>query len=305
MHPLAGIYAAAVTPLKADFSPDPEAIPALLEFLARRGCHGALLLGTTGEGPSFAASEREQVYRAALQVRRLHPTFRLLAGTGTPSLTETVALTRSAFDLGFDAVVVLPPYYFRQATPEGLFTYFSELLRRGVPAAGALFIYHMPSLTGIPLSVDWLKRLKDAFPVQFAGLKDSSHDADFARSLGESFGEALAVLTGTDSFLQTALDSHAAGCITAPADLISPALRRIWEDHQAGRNVTGLQERVTRLRHILEKYTPFPPVLKALLAEKHGFPLWPVRPPLVPLEKPRLELAMRELEEEESHDAPA
>jgi 4-hydroxy-tetrahydrodipicolinate synthase len=283
MHPLAGVYAAAVTPLRANFSPDLEAIPPLLDFLAKRGCHGALMLGTTGEGPSFSPDERLGIFRAALEVRTVHSGFRLLAGTGTPSLTETVALTRTAFDLGYDGVVVLPPYYFKKVTEAGLFAYFSELIRRALPGDGQLFIYHIPSLTGVELSLSWLQRFKESFPRQFVGLKDSSHLADFARKLGDSFGEDLAVFTGTDSFLHLALESHAAGCITAPANLISPSLRHVWDTFLAGEDATRLQEHVIAIRHILEKYPPFPPILKALLARQHELPLWPVRPPLVPV----------------------
>jgi 4-hydroxy-tetrahydrodipicolinate synthase len=294
-HPLAGIYAAAVTPLCHDFTPDLDAIPPLMNFLANRGCHGILLLGTTGEGPSFSPDERADIFRAALQVRETNRTFHLLAGTGTPSLTETISLTRLAFDLGFDGVVVLPPYYYRKATDEGLFAYFSELIRRAVPADGALLGYHFPGVAGIGFSVDLLARLKDSFPRQFAGLKDSSHDEALVRTLGARFGDDLAVFTGTDSFLQLALENHAAGAITAPADLISPQLRAVWDVHQSGDDVTALQAHVTEARHIMEKYPPFPPLLKALLARKHGLPRWPVRPPLEPLGEGMLEQAWEEL----------
>jgi len=286
MHPLAGVYTAAVTPLKADLSPDLEAVPSLLGFLAGRGCHGILLLGTTGEGPSFSAQERLGILRAALQVREMHRTdqggtCKLLAGTGTPSLTETIALTRSAFDLGYDGVVVLPPYYFRKVSDEGLFAYFGEIIRRAVPADGFLLGYHIPSQTGVGFSLDLLARLKDAFPRQFSGIKDSSHEAGFARALGARFGSDLLALTGTDSLFQLALESGAQGCITAPANLISPDLRKIWDAWQRGEDVAPLQAHVTDIRHVLEGYMPFPPILKALLARLHGFPRWPVRPPLV------------------------
>ena len=298
MHSLAGVYVAAVTPLKVDFSPDLEAILPLLNFFAGRGCHGALMLGTTGEGPSLSPDERLQILRAALDIRAAHPAFRLLAGTGTPSLTETINLTRTAFDLGYEAVVVLPPYYFRNVTEDGLFAYFSELIRRALPGDGRLFIYHIPSLTGVALPLALLKRLKEAFPRQFVGLKDSSHQEDFARDLGISFGEDLAVLTGTDSFLQLALESRAIGCITAPANLISPYLRRVWNDYQARVDATRSQGHVTAIRHILEKYSPFPPILKALLARQHGFPLWPVRPPLIDISAEKVEQALAEMEAE-------
>jgi len=295
MHPLSGVYAAALTPLKADYSPDLDALPLLLDHLAGRGCHGALLLGTTGEGPSFSPQERAGILRAGLKVRASHPDFRLFAGTGTPSLDETVALTRQAFELGYDGALVLPPYYYRQPAEDGLLAYFSDLIQRAVPADGPLFIYHIPQITGIPLTVDWLKRLHDACPRQFAGLKDSSHDADFGRRLGESLGRELLIFTGVDSFLLDALDLHAAGCITAPANLISPDLRRAWDARQAGEDARALQKRVSELRHILEEYPPFPPALKAMIARGGTFPRWPVRPPLVELDAARAEQLAQEL----------
>ncbi|MDI6769812.1 MAG: dihydrodipicolinate synthase family protein, partial [Anaerolineales bacterium] len=284
-HPLAGVYAAALTPLEADYAPDLAAVAPFLTFLANHGCHGALLLGTTGEGPSFSTAEREDIFHSALAVHETHPDFRLLAGTGTPSLVETVHLTRAAFDLRFDGVVVLPPYYFRKVSDAGLFAFFSEVIRRAVPADGFLLGYHIPSLTGVGFSLELLARLKEAFPGQFAGIKDSSHEAGFARALGSRFGADLLALTGTDSFFQLALESGAQGCITAAANLISPDLRSLWDAWQRGEDIAPLQARVTAARHVLERYMPFPPILKALLARQHGFPRWPVRPPLVDVTK--------------------
>ncbi len=288
LHPLSGVYAAAVTPLKPDLSPDAAAVPEFLGFLASRGCHGALIFGTTGEGPSFSPEERAVVWRAALKVREQYPAFRLLAGTGTPSLTETIELTRLAFDLGFDAVVTLPPYYYRKATDDGLFSWFRQVIERGVPADGYMLGYHFPGVAGIGFSLDLLARLRDAFPIQFAGIKDSSHDRDFARSLGERFGSDLAVFSGTDSDLTFALEQHAAGCITAPANLLSPGLREIYDCFLQKRDASAVQEQVSEQRHLLEQVQPFPPSLKALLARLYQQPRWPVRPPLVDVDEAAL-----------------
>lgn len=296
-HPLAGVYAAALTPLKSDSAPDLEPVPALLAFLAERGCHGALLFGTTGEGPSFSPEERKAVWNQALKVRETHPDFRLLAGTGTPSLQETIDLTRTAFDLGFNGVVVLPPYYFRTASDEGLFRWFETLIQKAVPADGYLLGYHFPQVSGIGFSLDLLKWLKGAFPVQFAGIKDSSHDPALASTLGATFGTDLAVFTGTDSYLSLALQNSAAGCITAPANLISPGLRAVYDAFLREEDLSEIQTCVTEQRHILEKYAPFPPALKALLSKKYDFPRWPVRPPLVETPDDLVEKADRELEE--------
>ncbi len=293
-HPLAGIYAASLTPLKSDFSLDLEPLAPYLAFLAARGCHGALLLGTTGEGPSFSPAEREALFRAAAAVRQQHPDFRLLAGTGTPSLQETIDLTRAAFAAGFEGVVVLPPYYFRNASEEGLFAWFDTLIKKAVPEGRYLLGYHIPGVSSMPLSLDLLARLKDAHPVKFAGIKDSSHDISHARALGARFGADLLVLNGTDSYLSLAMDAHAQGCITAPANLISPDLRRIWDTRQRGDKDDTVQERVLAAREALEHYAPFPPVLKMLASRLHNFPRWPVRPPLMPLPTKIEEQALKE-----------
>ena len=295
-HPLAGVYAAAVTPLKNDSSLDLESIPDLLAFFASRGCHGALLLGTTGEGPSFSPSERETLMRSVSAYRQLVPGFRLLAGTGTPSLSETIDLTKLAFDLGYDGVVVLPPYYFRTATDDGLFKWFSEVIRKAVPSDKYLLGYHFPKVAGIGLSVDLLSRLKDAFPSQFAGIKDSSHDPALASTLGEKFGTDLVALTGTDSYLQLAMQNKAAGCITAAANLISPDLRTVWDLIQDGRDASEAQARVTKQRHVLEKYPPFPPTLKALMHRMYELPRWSVKPPLDEISKEVEEQVFQEFE---------
>ena len=294
LHPLAGIYAAAVTPLKQDESIDFESIPTLLQFLAGRGCHGVLLFGTTGEGPSFSPKEREGMLRSARAFRHQLPGFRLLAGTGTPSLAETIELTKLAFELGYDGVVVLPPYYYRRATDDGLFKWFSELINKAVPKDKYLLGYHFPGVAGIGFSLDLLARLKDAFPVQFAGIKDSSHEEEFTVQVGKRFGGDLAVFNGTDSHFHLALQNHAQGAITAPANLLSQGLRDIWDQYQEGRDPSETQALVADQRHVLEKFMPFPPSLKALMHKLHGLPHWTVKPPLEEIKENALEGALRE-----------
>lgn len=290
-HSLRGVYAACLTPLLSDFSPALDDLAPFLAFLAQRGCHGSLVLGTTGEGPSFAPAERGRILQAALSVRQEFPAFRLLAGTGTPSLEETVQLTRQAFDLGLDGVVVLPPYYFRKASDDGLFAWYAEVIRRAAPSDGAFFAYHIPGMTGVGLSLDLLARLKDTFPAQFLGLKDSSADPDTAVRLGQRFGPDLMVFSGTDSLFSLALEHSAAGCITALGNLLSPDLRRVWDGFQRDAPDAPAQARLDAGRALMDRHPPNPPLYKALLARLHGFPRWPVRPPLLPL-PPQIEEAI-------------
>ncbi len=294
-HPMAGVYAAAVTPVKHDYSPDYEAIPTLLDFLARRGCHGALILGTTGEGPSFTTAEREQIWKAALEVREDHREFRLFAGTGTPSLDETIGLTKTAFDLGYDGVVVLPPYYFRNASEEGIYAWFCEVIARGVPSNGLVMGYHFPQVSGVGLSLELVKRLKDAFPNEFKGIKDSSGDIRYTQGLVSTLGEDFLTLVGNDRLFSRALELGAQGCITALANLQSPDLRTVWDSHLAGNIDERAQAHVTVGREIIEEFTSAAPAIKTLLNGLHDIPMWAVRPPLMPLDDEDEKRALREM----------
>jgi len=280
-----GVYAASITPLKKDFSPDLDSLPGYLDFLARRGCHGALLLGTTGEGPSFSPEQRIKIFKAALEVRQEWPEFRLLAGTGTPSLDETEGLTKSVFDLGFDGAVLLPPYYFRASGEDGLFSWYKHVLDRSVPIGGTVLAYHIPSVSGVALSLSLLSRLREAYPEKFLGLKDSSGDPELAVKLGNRFGNDFHVFTGNDHLFSLALENGASGCITATANLISPDLRILWDAFQAHKPRIEIQDRINSVRETLEVFPPFSPLIKFLLARFFNFPLWPVCPPLSPISK--------------------
>ena len=293
VHPLVGVFAAAVTPLKPDLSPDLDGLADLVQFLANRGCHGILLMGTTGEGPSFSIKERLAVFQAASDIRQSLPGLLLLAGTGIPSLEETVGLTQAVFEMGYDGVVVLPPYYYRKATDEGLYTWFSQVLDKAVPSDGALLAYHIPPLSGINLSLDLLARLKDSYP-QFRGIKDSSGDPEFARALGARFGRDLTVLNGNDRLFNLALQSKASGCITAMANLLSPLHRIVWDNFQTHIDDEITQDKITGAREVFDRYPPFPPLIKVMLARLHGFPAWKVMPPLQEFDPARVEIVLSE-----------
>jgi 4-hydroxy-tetrahydrodipicolinate synthase len=291
---LAGVYAAIITPLNPDLSPDLEGLVKLIQFLAGRGCHGVLVLGTTGEGPSFSREERLSIYQAAAEACHTLPGFRLMAGTGTPSLQDTIFLTRATFEMGYDSAVILPPYYYRKATDAGLFTWFSQLIDQAVPADKSIFAYHIPSVTGIDLSLDFFSQLKDDYPNTFAGIKDSSGDSNLARSLGQRFGTDLIVLTGNDRLFSLALQSGASGCITAGANLLSPLHRQIWNSFLTGDADEITQDKLTAAREVLDRYTPFPPLIKMMLSRLHDFSHWKVKPPLQDFNPSLVEIVLSE-----------
>ncbi|RCK74237.1 MAG: Dihydrodipicolinate synthase family [Anaerolineae bacterium] len=296
---LQGIFAASITPLLPNGEIDRDGLPVYLSFLARQGCHGALLLGTTGEGPSFSCEEREQILEAALAVRQEQPDFVLLAGTGTPSLEETILLTKTAFSLGYDGVVVLPPYYFRSVKEEGFLAWFEQVLQRAVPEDGKLFLYHIPPMSGVSLSISFLEKLKDRYPDKFVGLKDSSGDETFCQQLGHHFGRQLVVFNGKDNLLPLALKHSAAGCITAGANLFPNLLRRTWEAFQQGdeKEFNRLSDVLQRARPVIDQYPPASALIKGLLPRLTRFPGWQSRLPILPLAEDVLDQAYHLLSE--------
>lgn len=294
-HPLSGVYTASVTPLTAAGAPDLAAWPALLRFFAERGAHGALLLGTTGEGTSFSAAERVDIFKAAAAARP--EDFRLLAGTGTSSLTETIALNQAAYELGFEATVVLPPYFVRNASEDGLFDWYSKVIENSVPEGRWLLGYHIPAVSGVPLPLSLLQRLHTAYPTRFAGLKDSTGDLASAAAYAEGL-PGCAVLVGNDKLMTSGLQAGAAGAITALANLRSAELRAVYEGFLWNTETSLHQVTLDAARAAMDAMPPAPAYLKAILHAQYRLPLWPVRSPLRGFSPEQIESGLKGAEAE-------
>ena len=273
-HPLSGVYAAAPTPLAADLSPSPGDMAALLSHLRRVGCHGALVLGTTGEGPALGLDERRGILEAAAEWRAGHPEFRLLAGTGCAALPEAIALTRFAVELGYDAQVVLPAFYYKAVGPEGLVDWFLRVAD-GAGAGARIFLYHIPAVSGVAVPLEVVERLLEAAPGVVVGIKDSSGDMEHTRALCRLSG--LAVFTGNDRHLADCLAAGGAGAVTALANVCGDLARSVYEG--------GPDGDMTRLAAARQAFDAYPSIaaVKGLLAYRFGLPRWPVRPPLTNL----------------------
>jgi 4-hydroxy-tetrahydrodipicolinate synthase len=306
---LEGVFAAAVTPLTPSGQLDLAALPRLIDFLAGRGCHGILLLGTTGEGPSFSVEERTEVVREGLRHRAAAwPNLKVLAGTGCANLADTVSLTRSAFDLGVDAVVTLPAFYYKGVSAEGIAAYFEQVVRQAVPATGRLLAYHIPQVSGVAIPAASIQALRQRFPNQVWGMKDSQDDLPHTLSITSQFPD-FHVFAGSDSILTDALAGGASGSITALANVTSPLNRAVWDAFQrggaagavagaiAGAIAPEAQQALIRARQVV-KGLAGPSAMKAMLADLFGFPEWGVRAPLEPLPaetRTRISVAMAEL----------
>ncbi len=210
---------------------------------------------------------------------------KLLPGTGVASFMETVDLTRHALSLGVTTVVMLPPFYYKGVTDDGLFAAYAAVVERVADPRLRVVLYHIPQFSAVPIPVPVIVRLRDAFTGTFVGLKDSSGDFANMVSLVEAF-PGFAVLAGADPLMLPLLRKGGAGCITATSNLVPADLAFIYRHHADPAQealVEAAQARVVSGRNQVSQFAQIASI-KALLAQRTGNPDWGlVRPPLLPL----------------------
>ena len=272
--PLSGVIAAIATPVDEAGAPDLKRAVNLARYLLDNGCDGLNVLGTTGEATSFSVDERKGVMDA-YKANGL-PMHRLMVGTGAASITDAVALTRHAANLGFGGALVLPPFYYKGVPDDGLVAYVETLVKATAQKPIPIYLYHFPAMSGLPWHVALIRRLLDSFSSRIAGLKDSSGDMAYARSAA-AISKSFAVFPSTEACLLEARGGDFAGCISATANLNADLCAQAWSQG----DTTALDAAVT-IRKLFDG-KPLVPGVKALLAHIHGEPsLSRVRPPLAP-----------------------
>ena len=271
---LSGVIAAVATPVTEDGAPDFDRATKLARFMLDNGCDGLNVLGTTGEATSFSCEERMAVM-SAYKAAGL-PLDRLMVGTGAAAVSDAIALTRHAAELGFAGALVLPPFYYKGVPDDGLVAYIDAIVKATNARPVPIYLYHFPAQAGLPWHVALIKRLRDAFPGRIVGLKDSSGDMAFARSAA-AIAKDFAVFPSTEACLMDARNGAFAGCISATANCNPDLCGRAWSQGDA----EALKQAVA-IRALFDG-KPLVSGVKALLAHIHGDPgLSRVRPPLAP-----------------------
>ncbi|HEY6383931.1 MAG TPA: dihydrodipicolinate synthase family protein [Pseudolabrys sp.] len=271
---LSGVIAAIATPIDENGAPDLKRAINLARYLLDNGCDGLNVLGTTGEATSFSVDERKSVMDAYKQNGL--PLQRLMVGTGAASVSDAVALTRHAAELGFAGALVLPPFYYKGVPDEGLIAYIDTLIKATERKPIPIYLYHFPAMSGVPWQVPLIRRLLDSFPSRIAGLKDSSGDMGYARSAA-AISRNFAVFPSTEAALLEARQGDFAGCISATANLNADLCAQAWS-----RGDGSALNAAVAIRKLFDG-KPLVSGVKALLAHIHGDPaLSRVRPPLAP-----------------------
>jgi 4-hydroxy-tetrahydrodipicolinate synthase len=275
-----GINAAVLTAMNSDLSIDLDRLAAHARWLLANGCTGLAVLGTTGEANSLGISERIAVLEGL--VARGIPAAALLPGTGTTAITDTVLLTRHAETLGCRGALLLPPFYYKNPSDDGLLAYFNEVIQR-VAGGIAIYLYNFPQQSAVAFSVDFIARLLRANPGKVRGIKDSS--GSYANGLAyiEAFArDGFEVYAGDDSLLKPLLEKGGAGAITAASNLNCALGAEVYANWNNARGA-ATQEVLSATRKAVTS-VPLIPGLKALVARHTGDDRWlTVRPPHLPL----------------------
>jgi len=264
-----GVIAPVVTPYGEDGAPDADRFIEHCEWLLDDGCTGLAPFGTTSEGNSLGIDEKmellEELVDADVDPKKLMP------GTGSCSVADAIIMTEHAVELGCGGVLMLPPFYYKNPSEEGLFRYFAEVIEEVGDESLKVYLYHIPPVAQVGFPLSLIARLRKEFPEIVVGLKDSSGDWSNTKAILDE-NPGFEVFPGSEVFLLDGLRSGAAGCISATANVAAGRIRQVYDNWQ-GPDADRLQGEITALRKAIQSY-PMIPFLKAMLAHYREDPVW-------------------------------
>jgi len=288
-----GVLSPVITPFRRDLSPDPDRFVKHCKWLMRGGCAGLAVFGTNSEANSMAVEEKLELLDAL--IRGGVPAASLMPGTGHCALTDSVKMTREAVRMGCGGVLMLPPFYYKGVSDEGLFRSFSEVIERVGDERLRLYLYHIPPVSNVAITLELIERLLARYPGIVAGAKDSSGDWSNTKAMLDRFKErGFDVFPGSEVFLLDGLRAGGKGCITATGNVNPGPISEVFKRWQTA-DADKLQAGINVTRKIMQK-VPMIPALKAVTAHFSNDPQWKtVRPPLTELSPDQEKQVLTEL----------
>src|SRR6476660_4257313 len=291
-----GVLAPVVTPFKPDLSPDPERLIGHCKWLLSQKC-GLAVFGTNSEANSMSAEERMTLLDA-LVAAGVYPA-RMMPGTGCCSISETVELTAHAVKHGCAGVLMLPPFYYKNVSEEGLYRYFSEVVQRVGDPRLKIYLYHIPPVAIVGVTPKLVERLLKTYPSAIAGMKDSSGDWNNTKTFLDAFAkDGFDVFVGSESFLLANMRNGGVGTISATANVNPAAIHKLYKQWNTAADADQQQAKLNVVREVVSssKFLSMIAALKQAIAIHENDPEWArVRPPLVELTLEQGELLAADL----------
>ncbi|MGM8850758.1 dihydrodipicolinate synthase family protein [Salinicola halophyticus] len=279
--PCGTVLSPVITPFRDDLSPDAARFVDHCRWLMANDV-GLAIFGTNSEANSLSVPERRELLDHLVAAGL--DTSRLMPGTGCCSIPDSVALTSHAVAQGVGGVLMLPPFYYKGVSEEGLFRFYCEVIERVGDERLRLYLYHIPPVAQVPIGLGLIERLLKRYPEVVAGIKDSSGDWANTQAVIDAFGsQGFKVYAGSERFLLPTLRAGGAGCISATANVNPRAISALGASWQ-GEDADARQQALNEIRDIFES-VPMIPALKAATAHFSGDSIWDrLRPPLVSLD---------------------
>jgi 4-hydroxy-tetrahydrodipicolinate synthase len=297
-----GIWPALLTPLHADLDIDHARFAAHARSLLDAGCGGVTPFGTTGEGPSFTVAERRAAVDAL--VAGGVPAERILVSTSCAALPETIELTRHALEIGAHGCLMLPPFFLKGVTDQGIIDAYRQVIDRVADNRLRLYLYHIPQVAGVGLSHHVIATLRELYPQTIVGIKDSACDTAHSLALAAAFMPPITVYVGYEPDLPELGRRGSTGAVSGLANFMPRLVHRLVAQPDSPGAPQDLA-RVKRILDILGGYALMP-ALKGIMSLHTGEPAWlRVRPPLVALSDAELQALgqkMRAFALEPAHD---
>jgi 4-hydroxy-tetrahydrodipicolinate synthase len=294
-----GVLAPVVTPFKADLSPDSERFIKHCQWLLSQNCKLAPF-GTTSEANSMSAAERMTLLDALIAAG-MNPS-RMMPGTGCCSITETVELAAHAVKHGCAGLLMLPPFYYKDVSEEGLYRYLSEVVQRVSDVRLRIYLYHIPPVAIVGITPHLVERLLKAYPNAIAGMKDSSGDWNNTKTFLDAFSrDGFAVFVGSESFLLVNMRNGGAGTISATANVNPAAIHELyaqWNTTDDADYADRQQSKLDLVRNVFasKSWPSMISALKQAIAIYRNDPEWTrVRPPLVEVTMEQAKLLAEQL----------
>jgi 4-hydroxy-tetrahydrodipicolinate synthase len=287
-----GVIAPVLTPFGEDGGPDADRFVEHCQWLMAEGCTGLAPFGTTSEGNSLGLDERMELLEELVDTGEVDAA-KLMPGTGACSLTDAVVLAKHAVDLGCGGVLMLPPFYYKAPSEEGLFRFFAQAIEEVGDDRLKVYLYHIPPVAQVGFSIPLIGRLIKEFPNVVVGLKDSSGDWSNTAAILATY-PGFEVFPGSEIFLLDGLRKGGVGCISATCNVSAAAIRNVY-DNWKGPDADKLQADITALRKAIQAF-PMVPALKALIAHYRQDAGWAkLRPPFVDLSREEADKVIRTL----------
>lgn len=278
-QPFRGVLVPVLTPFTASGEPDAGRFTAFCRWLLDQGAGGLAIFGTTSEANSMSPGERMALLDRLIEAGI--PPGKLMPGTGACAMTDAVELVRHAVGHGCGGVLMLPPFYYKPVSDDGIFAFVAGVIDKVGSAALRVYLYHIPPVAVVGYSLDLVGRFIKSYPQTVIGLKDSSGDWNNTAALLDRY-PGFAVFPGSEVFLLDALRKGGAGCITATGNINVSGIAKLYAEWE-GPQADALQAEITTVRKTMQAY-PMVPALKRVVAHFHNDPGWAtVRPPLLPL----------------------